>query len=180
MSTLERKNVLKSLSGRSRFITVTASTAAMMFLTAMGAAASGPLATYAPQVKSSTAPLKAAAPPQGPSRCFQLANNVHKSLHFGWMAGEVRATCQGLVPHMYHTAQLWQSRWWGGEEIGTRGTFDQAHVEVGSAYGFDTSCIVNWVWDTGNGSVNDVDGATYYAGTEGIHIYNPCRLTGGP
>jgi hypothetical protein len=183
---------MTSRSSGFRFLTVSATSVATIFLTAMAATASGtgsgashpgPVATYAPQAKSSTAPVRAASPQgpsQGPSNCVQKANDVHKSLHFGWMAGEVRATCRGFVPHMYHTSQLWQSRWWGGEQIGTRGTFDQAKVEVGSAYGFDTSCIVNWVWDTGNGSINDVDGVTYYAGTEGAHVYNPCRYTGGP
>ena len=183
-----KEECMTGRSGGRRFLTVLASTVVTIFLTAMAATASGtgsgasqlgPVTTYAPQAKSSTAPVQAAAP-QGPSNCFQQANNVHKSLHFGWMAGEVRAKCQGLVPHMYHTSQLWQSRWWGGEEIGTPGTFNQAGVQVGSAYGFDSSCIVNWVWDTGNGSVKDVDGVTYYAGTEGNHVYNPCRYTGGP
>lgn len=179
---------MRSRSRGLRFLTVTAATLATISLTAMAATASGtgpdasqrgPVATYVLQAKSSTAPVNAAAP-QGPSSCLQKANNVHKSSHFGWMAGEVRATCKGFVTRMYHTSQLWQSRWWGGEEIGTRGTFDRTRVDVGSAYGFDTTCIVNWVWDTGNGYINDVDGVTYYAGTEGNHVYNPCRYTGGP
>jgi len=79
---------------------------------------------------------------------------------------------------MYHTAQLWQSRWWGGEEIGTRGTFDQAHVEVGSAYGFGYKLHCELGVGYGNGSVNDVDGATYTRARKASHIYNPCRFTG--
>ena len=143
----KKQECMTSRSGGLRFLTVSASIVATLFLTTMAAAASGtgsgatplgPVAAYVSHAKAPTASVKAVAP-QGPSRCFQQANNVHKSLHFGWMAGEVRATCQGFVPHMYHTSQLWQLRWWGGEEIGTPGTFDQAGVQVGSAYGFDTS-----------------------------------------
>src|SRR5260370_33915700 len=97
MSSSRKEKCMGSRSRGLRLLTVCASTVAAIVLTAMAAAASGtgsgtsqlgPVAPYAPHARSSTALVKAAAP-QGPSRCFQQANDVHKSLHFGWMAGDV-------------------------------------------------------------------------------------------
>jgi hypothetical protein len=116
----------------------------------------------------------------GPSQCYQQSMNPHKSGHFGWMSGEVRATCRNQVPHMWHEAQLWENRWWGGEKIGTPDTFDDHNVQKGSANAH-SDCVANDpIWVTGNGYIVDTDGHTYYSGTEGNHITNPCNLVGSP
>lgn len=91
------------------------------------------------------------------------------------MNGEVRATCNTTVPRMYHTAQMWEVRWWGWDRIGIVGTHDRTWVSYGSAFGNDT-CRKNWVRVTGDGFIDDRDGQRYYSNTESSPIYNPCGL----
>jgi hypothetical protein len=75
---------------------------------------------------------------------------------------------------MYHTAQLWRNRWWGGEQIGVPDTFDKAYKQYGEAHAHN-DCISNDpIWVTGAGFVVDTDGQTYHAATESNHITNPC------
>lgn len=111
-----------------------------------------------------------------PSGCVQAAHNPHESHHVpGTINAEVRATCNNAVPYMYHTAQLWETRWWGWDRIGQKGTFSKAWRSQGSAYAND-QCRNNWIRVTGSGYVDDVDGNRYYANTESNHVHNPCNL----
>jgi hypothetical protein len=112
----------------------------------------------------------------GPSGCVQQANNPHGSHHQpGRMNAEVRATCGGIVPHMEHTSQLWERRWWGYDRIGVVGSFNRNNVSQGSAFGNDV-CRNNYVHATGSGFVTDIDGRNYYASTQSNTIHNPCNL----
>jgi hypothetical protein len=110
-----------------------------------------------------------------PSGCYQRADNPHLSTHYGNMSGDVWAICRNAIPEMYHTAQLWEKRWWGWDRIGTVGTFHRTWVSRGRATGEDR-CRKNWIRVTGNGWIVDVDYRKYYASTESNHIYNPCGL----
>jgi hypothetical protein len=110
-----------------------------------------------------------------PSGCYQRADNPHESAHAGNMAGHVWAICRNVIPEMYHTAQLWEQRWWGWDRIGVKGTFHRTRVSRGRATGSDR-CRKNWIRVTGSGWVVDVDGRRYYSSTESNHIYNPCGL----
>jgi hypothetical protein len=110
-----------------------------------------------------------------PSGCYQRADNPHESAHAGNMAGHVWAICRTVIPEMYHTAQLWEQRWWGWDRIGVKGTFHRTRVSRGRATGSDR-CRKNWIRVTGSGWVVDVDGRRYYSSTESNHIYNPCGL----
>lgn len=76
---------------------------------------------------------------------------------------------------MRHTAQLWETRWWGWDEIGDKGRFDQPWKRVGSAVASD-KCRKNGIRVTGKGNIEDVDGRRYAAETESEHVNNPCRL----
>src|SRR5204862_8050225 len=87
-----------------------------------------PMAAYL-ETPSTPATMQMAGPTQGPSHCVQKANNPHRSKHKGWMSAEVTASCRAKVTHMYHTAQLWENRWWGGEEIGVPDKFDETRVD---------------------------------------------------
>ena len=52
-----------------------------------------------------------------PSGCVQNAHNPHRSSHRKpeWIVNsEVEAECASPVPEMYHTAQLWEQRFWDG------------------------------------------------------------------
>jgi hypothetical protein len=113
---------------------------------------------------------------QSPSGCEQNSHDPHESHHQpGRMNGEVRATCRTPVPRMTHTAQMWETRWWGWDKVGINGHFEQRGVRRGSAFGND-ACRKNWVRVTGDGEITDVDTRTYHASTESTHVDNPCRL----
>lgn len=130
-----------------------------------------PESPYAPQ---STGDVTTMA--TSPSGCVQRANNPHYSTHVaGRMNAEVRATCATTVPRMYHTSQLWETRWWGWDRIGVKGVFDRTWASRGSAYGNDT-CRNNLIRATGDGFVDDRDGQRYYSATESNWIDNPCNL----
>ena len=91
------------------------------------------------------------------------------------MNGEARATCNNAVPRMRHTAQLWETRWWGWDRIGVKGLHDKRSVRKGSAFGNDR-CRKNLIRLTGDGYVQDHDGKKYTASTISRRINNPCRL----
>jgi hypothetical protein len=116
----------------------------------------------------------AAASAPSPSGCRQRAHDPHKSHHqAGRMNAEVRATCRNPVPRMQHSAQLWETRWWGWDRIGTVGHFNRAGVSRGSAFANDR-CRNNNIRVTGSGQITDVDGRTYYASTESRHVEIDC------
>jgi hypothetical protein len=155
-----------------RTATMAVAIVAMLSMTLESSEASPSLATAYGKATGVMHP--ATGPAQGPIQCVQQANNPHRSDHFGWMSAEVTATCRAKVIHMYHTAQLWENRWWGGERIGVRDTFDKTNVKFGAANAHDV-CIANDpIWVTGEGYVVDTDGQTYDAATESNHITNPC------
>jgi hypothetical protein len=111
-----------------------------------------------------------------PSGCVQQADYPHQSTHVaGTMNGQVRTTCRVYVPRISETAQMWETRWWGWDRIGSKGSvsvIDSKSVTVNAS----DKCRNNTVRVTGSGSVVDVDGRTYYAATESIHVKNPCHL----
>lgn len=95
------------------------------------------------------------------------------------MSAQVSASCVFPVSTMYLEAQLWEQRWWGGEEIGTPDKPTLHNVDQGQANAHD-DCRVNApIWVTGSGYNIESDGNTYYAGTEGNHITDPCNILGG-
>ncbi len=141
-------------------------------------------AAVAPNAASITArsaygpvPAKGASPTAvSPSGCIQTADYPHKSSHVpGTMNGVVRTVCRVYVPKISETAQMWESRWWGWDRIGIKGSVSQIDAKAMSANASD-KCRNNTVRITGSGSVLDVDGRTYYASTESIHVKNPCHL----
>jgi hypothetical protein len=161
----------------SRFLSLTliAATASLGFLVA-----------DAPQTASAADPTPGSyhsAPGSGatrdatsPSGCIQRADYPHKSTHVpGTMNGVVTTTCRVYIPEISSSAQMWETRWWGWDRIGQRGTVTDRDSRVASTNASDT-CKNNTVRVTGSGFVIDVDGKTYYASTESLHVKNPCNL----
>jgi hypothetical protein len=74
---------------------------------------------------------------------------------------------------MVHTAQLWETRFWGWDRIGVPGLFSGDHTRQGSAFANDV-CHDGTFRVTGSGHVVDVDGRTYFAASESAHVTNPC------
>jgi hypothetical protein len=91
------------------------------------------------------------------------------------MNGVIRAYCMNVVPRMTHTAQMWETRWWGWDRIGVKGSVNDYYVKAVSAEANDV-CKNNTVRVTGSGYVIDVDGHHYYASVESKHVKNPCGL----
>jgi hypothetical protein len=111
-----------------------------------------------------------------PSGCVQRADYPHKSTHVPkTMNGVVRTMCRVLVPKISESAQMWESRWWGWDRIGIRGAISDIESR-GLSVNASDKCRNNTVRVTGSGSVVDIDGRTYYATTESIHVKNPCHL----
>jgi hypothetical protein len=135
------------------------------------ASSSGAQSTYRP------APTTGASPNTvSPSGCVQRADYPHKSTHVpGTMNGVVRTVCLAYVRKISESAQMWESRWWGWDRIGIRGSVSDIDSKALSTNASD-KCRNNTVRVTGSGSVIDVDGRTYYATTESIHVKNPCQL----
>jgi hypothetical protein len=127
---------------------------------------------YAPTVEAGAATPNTTSP----SGCVQRADYPHKSTHVpGTMNGVVRTTCLVYVHRISESAQMWETRWWGWDRIGIRGSVSDIDAKAASANASD-KCRNNTVRVTGSGSVVDVDGRTYYATTESIHVNNPCGL----
>ena len=133
------------------------------------------VAAYSKEPSTRVTMQIAIGPTQGPSHCVQKANNPHLSKHMGWMSAEVTASCRAKVNHMYHTAQLWENRWWGGEQIGVPDKFDGTNVGYGAANAHADCVTDDPIWVTGEGYVVDTDGQTYQAATESNHVTNPCQ-----
>jgi hypothetical protein len=111
-----------------------------------------------------------------PSGCIQRADYPHRSSHLpGTAAGVVTTTCNQYVPEIAFTAQMWETRWWGWDRIGTRGVVARWGVKQISATAWDW-CKKNTVRVTASGHVIDVDFRWYYANTESVHVTNPCGL----
>ena len=132
---------------------------------------------YVSALQDSAATLSAGAiGSSSPSGCEQQAHNPHASDHRdGRMNAEIRATCKNKVPRMQHTAQLWETRIWGWNEIGVPGSFNGHDVQKGRAFANDV-CKKNLVRVTGLGDITDTDSHVYYSGTESNPIDNPCNL----
>jgi hypothetical protein len=111
-----------------------------------------------------------------PSGCVQYADYPYDSGHEdGRMNGVVRTVCRNPVPRMSFTAQMWETRWWGWDRIGIKGSITVYGWRTAKTFGNDW-CKNNTVRVTGAGFVIDVDNRTYYASTESIHVKNPCGL----
>jgi hypothetical protein len=111
-----------------------------------------------------------------PSGCVQTADYPHPSTHVrGTMGGAIRARCRNAVPELSHSAQMWETRWWGWDRIGAKGSVTKYWSNSANAFGTD-HCRNSTVRVTGSGFVIDVDGLSYYASTESKHVTNPCRL----
>jgi hypothetical protein len=128
-------------------------------------------ARYTPAPEAGASPAAVS-----PSGCIQRADYPHKSTHVpGTMNGVVRTTCLVYVHKISESAQMWETRWWGWDRIGIRGSVTDIDAKAASTNASD-KCRNNTVRVTGSGSVVDVDGRTYYATTESIHVKNPCHL----
>ena len=130
--------------------------------------------TYQPAPTSGVVAYAAVSP----SGCVQTADHPHNSGHEDGRAnGAVRAVCRkySRVPNFWLTAQMWETRWWGWDRIGVRGTVSRSFVSSVATFGNDW-CKKNTVRVTGNGYVLDVDARKYYASTVSVSIKNPCGL----
>src|SRR5438477_617883 len=137
--------------GFHRTTTIAVAVVAMLSMAIPPSEASpSPMAAYL-KTPSTPATMQIAGPTQGPSHCVQKANNPHRSKHKGWMSAEVTASCRAKVTHMYHTAQLWENRWWGGEEIGVPDKFDETNVDSGAANAYADCVTDDPIWVTGEG-----------------------------
>ena len=111
-----------------------------------------------------------------PSGCVQYADQPHSSTTTpGRVNGKVRAVCSLTVPKMSHSAQLWETRWWGWDRIGINQPYSRLWSKFGRAMANDW-CKNNTVRVTGNGYVIDRDGRSYYASTVSSSVKNPCGL----
>jgi hypothetical protein len=111
-----------------------------------------------------------------PSGCIQRADYPHKSTHRpGTADGVVTTKCNRHVPEIAQTAQMWETRWWGWDRIGTKGVVSRFEVAIVSSTAWDW-CKKNTVRVTGSGHVIDIDRHWYYASTVSISVKNPCGL----
>ena len=111
-----------------------------------------------------------------PSGCIQYADYPHRSTHKpGTADGVVRTACNRYVPEIAQTAQMWETRWWGWDRIGTKGLISRFQIERVASTAWDW-CKKNTVRVTGSGHVIDVDYRWYYASTVSVSVKNPCRL----
>jgi hypothetical protein len=130
----------------------------------------------APTAASAGAATATSAAVVSPSGCVQSADYPHQSTHVrGTMAGAIRARCRSVVPELSHSAQMWETRWWGWDRIGRKGSTTKYWQRGADAFATDT-CKNATVRITGSGFVVDVDGKTYYSSTESKHVTNPCGL----
>ena len=111
-----------------------------------------------------------------PSGCIQRADYPHRSTHKpGTADGVLRTTCNWHVPEIAQTAQMWETRWWGWDRIGTKGVIARFEIASVASTAWDW-CKKNTVRVTGSGHVIDVDRRSYYASTVSISVKNPCNL----
>jgi hypothetical protein len=124
-----------------------------------------------------SAPDTTAAPDAvSPSGCLQRVDHPHQSIHEpGTADGVVTTSCRVSIPEISHSAQMWETRWWGWDRIGHKGSVRVFNSRSASTTAWDW-CKKNTVRVTGNGYVVDIDGRAYYASTESIHVKNPCHL----
>lgn len=149
---------------------ITALAAIAMVLVAATPAGAASLAherAYAPTVRQSA--------PVSPSGCYQQADHPHRSLHLGWIAGEVKTQCRNPVPRITQVAQLWESRWWGWDRVGTKGN-KTVYWKKYQPIWANVTCRHSELKVTGSGTIVDVDDDTYYASTESAGVNNPCGL----
>ena len=140
---------------------------------ASAATAAGHQSTYAAAAAGGGGAAPASVSPSG---CVQFADYPHRSTHVpGTMNGLVRTSCRIYIPKISETAQMWESRWWGWDRIGIKGSVSDIDSKSASTSASD-KCRNNSVRVTGSGSVVDVDGRTYYSSTESRHVTNPCGL----
>jgi hypothetical protein len=168
---------------RSFLLTILATATTLGFLTLSAPqVASATVSAPAPQGTTARAgydaPAWSAPAPQllSPSGCIQYADNPHYSTTTpGRMNAKVRAECVLTVPKMQHSAQLWETRWWGWDRIGINQPYSKLWSKFGRAMANDW-CKNNTVRGTGYGYVTDRDGRTYYAATVSASVKNPCTL----
>jgi hypothetical protein len=166
---------------RSFLLTIVAVATAFGFLT-LGATEAASAATSAPVGTTARAgydsPAWGGPAPQtvSPSGCIQYADNPHySSTTPGRVNAKVRAQCSLTVPKMQHSAQLWETRWWGWDRIGIGTPYSKLWSKFGRALANDW-CRNNTVRVTGYGYVIDRDGRSYYAATVSVSVKNPCAL----
>jgi hypothetical protein len=125
------------------------------------------------------APVPGAVSPHvavSPSGCTQKTDYPHKSTHRpGSADGVLRSECNGHIPLIAQTAQMWETRWWGWDRIGTKGVVSRFEVKRVESTAWSW-CKKNTVRTTGSGHVIDVDHRSYYASTMSISVKNPCQL----
>jgi hypothetical protein len=125
------------------------------------------------------APVAGAVSPNlavSPSGCVQTADYPHRSTHRpGTADGVLRTNCIRHIPEIAQTAQMWETRWWGWDRIGTKGVVARFEVANVTSTAWDW-CKKNTVRVTGSGHVIDIDHRSYYASTMSISVKNPCKL----
>lgn len=150
-----------------------ATTAALGFV--ITAAAPAGAAAHQGVYRSKGAAAMSTPVPVSPSGCYQRVDNPHRSLHKGWIAGELTTQCRNPVPEINQTAQLWEQRWWGWDRVGSKGAkhaFWKRYLKSWAK----VTCRNSHLKTTGTGYVVDLDGSHYYASTYGAVVSNPCGL----
>jgi hypothetical protein len=169
---------------RSFFLTIATAATTLGFLTLGTAEAASATVSSTPTTQGTTdrdgydASEWGALAPQllSPSGCIQYADHPHYSTTTpNRVNAKVRAECVLTVPKMQHSAQLWETRWWGWDRIGIDQPYSRLWSKFGRAMANDW-CRNNTVRVTGYGYVNDRDGRTYYAATVSGSVKNPCGL----
>jgi hypothetical protein len=154
-------------------------TAATLCLLAVGAPPVASAAATSPATRSGYFPQPGtgvSAQAVSPSGCVQYADHPHySSTAVNRVNGKVRAVCNVTVPKMSHSAQLWETRWWGWDRIGINQPYSRLWSKFGRAMANDW-CRNNTVRVTGYGYVIDRDGQSYYASTVSGSVKNPCGL----
>src|SRR5262249_38720353 len=110
-----------------------------------------------------------------PSGCYQQIDDPHQSKYFGDIAAELNSKCRNPVPEIYQSVQLWESRWWAWDRVGTRGTKYAYRVSAVTSWA-NVSCRNSSIKATANGYVIDLDGNKYTASTASPVVKNPCTL----
>jgi hypothetical protein len=111
-----------------------------------------------------------------PSGCVLKADWPHRSTHRpGSADGVLRTSCNRHIPLIAQTAQMWETRWWGWDRIGTKGVISRFQVAIVESTAWSW-CKRNTVRVTGSGHVIDIDHQSYYASVTSISVKNPCKL----
>ena len=160
---------------RLRILFALASALAVLAFVVAAAVPAGAATTGAYAPRGARGAARPAAAPVSPSGCWQQIDNPHKSKYFGDIAAELRTTCRNPIPEIAQSVQLWESRWWGWDRVGSKGSV-HVYWESRVTSWSNASCRNSSMRATGSGTIVDLDGDKYYASTASPSVKNPCKL----